>query len=143
MLSDDALSAFSDMTDGPVAPAALDEHDPILDDLDFLRTRDDEKEKPEAEPATTTPPVTESEPAKKASAGAVQLPDSITIASPPPADAQPVTAAEPAPEVQASTPTVRTACPACNQQFAVEMPPELSEAMVACPKCEQRIKLQR
>ncbi|MCH2348331.1 MAG: hypothetical protein MK233_00190, partial [Candidatus Poseidoniales archaeon] len=142
MLSDDALSALSDMTDGPVAAAALDEHDPILDDLDFLRTRD-EKEKPEAEPATTTPPVTESEPAEKASAGAVQLPDSITIASPPPADAEPVTAAEPAPEVQASTPTVRTACPACNQQFAVEMPPELSEAMVACPKCEQRIKLQR
>jgi transcription elongation factor Elf1 len=54
-----------------------------------------------------------------------------------------VTTPEPAPEVQASTPTVRTACPACNQQFAVEMPPEISEAMVACPKCEQRIKLQR
>ncbi len=141
--SDAALSALSDMTDEPVAAAPVEEHDPILDDLDFLRTRDDEKEKPEAEPATTTPPVTESEPAKKASAGAVQLPDSITIASPSPADAQPVTAAEPAPEVQASTPTVRTACPACNQQFAVEMPPELSEAMVACPKCEQRIKLQR
>jgi len=148
MLSDDALSAFSDMSDEPVAAAPVDEHDPILDDLDFLRTRDDEKEKPEAEPDTTATPVAESAaPAKKESAGAVQLPDSITIASPPPADAQPVTAPEPAPapapEVQTSTPTVRTACPACNQQFAVEMPPELSEAMVACPKCEQRIKLQR
>jgi hypothetical protein len=144
MLSDDALSAFSDMSDEPVAAAPVDEHDPILDDLDFLRTRDDEKEKPEAEPDTTATPVAESAaPAKKEGAGAVQLPDSITIASPPPADAQPVTTPEPAPEVQASTPTVRTACPACNQQFAVEMPPEISEAMVACPKCEQRIKLQR
>ena len=145
MLSDDALSAFSDMSDEPVAAAPVDEHDPILDDLDFLRTRDDdEKEKPEAEPDTTATPVAESAaPAKKEGAGAVQLPDSITIASPPPADAQPVTTPEPAPEVPASTPTVRTACPACNQQFAVEMPPELSEAMVACPKCEQRIKLQR
>mgnify|MGYP002853574458 CR=1 FL=1 len=143
MLSDDALSAFSDMTDAPVAATSVEEHDPILDDLDFLRTRGDEGEKPEAEPATTVPSVAESEPAKKSGAGAVQLPDSTTIASPPPADAQPVTVPEPAPEAQTSTPTVRTACPACNQQFAVEMPPELSEAMVACPKCEQRIKLQR
>lgn len=142
VLSDDALNAFTDMTDEPVAATSVDEHDPILDDLDFLRTRGDKGEEPEADAATTSS-VAESAPAKKSGTGAVQLPDSTTIASPPPADAQPVTSPEPEPEVQTSTPTVRTACPACNQQFAVEMPPELSEAMVACPKCEQRMKLQR
>ena len=145
MPSDDALNAFTDMTDEPVADVKQDEQDPILDDLDFLRTRgDDEKDKPEPDVTPTAEP----EPAMKSGGGAVQLPDSTTIASPPPADAQPVTSPEqsvpePASEAQASTPTVRTSCPACNQQFAVEMPPELSEAMVACPKCEQRIKLQR
>lgn len=46
---------------------------------------------------------------------------------------------EPVPNVK----TVKAACPACEQMFAVDMPIDVDSALVACPKCEQKIRLEK
>lgn len=51
--------------------------------------------------------------------------------------------AEPTPTPSPAVTTVKAACPACAQMFAVDMPDDIPDALVACPKCEQRIRLER
>ena len=142
IVSDDALAAFSD--DDEAEEVA--EKDPILDDLDFLRSKDAKPEpevaKPQEQSSTTKP---EGKVAKRSSG--IALPDSAGVSTSQPSvqskvapTAKPV--AEPEPEVVGST-TVKASCPSCEQMFAVDMPNDVEQALVACPKCDQRIRLEK
>ena len=151
-VSEDALAAFGD--DDELQEVA--EKDPILDDLDFLRSKDEkpatEVAKVEAEPeAPATKP--EGKVAKRSSG--IALPDSAGVttsrssvqskAAPVQQDsptAKPVAELEPEPEEVDST-TVKASCPSCEQMFAVDMPNDIEQALVACPKCDQRIRLEK
>ena len=143
VVSEDALAAFGEDDD---EPAAVDEKDPILDDLDFLRSKDAKPEpkvaKPKAEPSTEKP---EGKVAKSSSG--IALPDSAGVArSKPSVQTKPAPTAKPVaerePEVVGST-TVKASCPSCEQMFAVDMPDDVEQALVACPKCDQRIRLEK
>ena len=142
IVSDDALAAFGDDDE----PQEVAEKDPILDDLDFLRSKDEkpatEVAKPQAQPSTTKP---EGKVAKRSSG--IALPDSAGVSTSQPSVqskaapiAKPVT--EPEPKVVDST-TVKASCPSCEQMFAVDMPNDVEQALVACPKCDQRIRLEK
>ena len=142
IVSDDALAAFSD--DDEAEEVA--EKEPILDDLDFLRSKDAKPEpevaKPQEQSSTTKP---EGKVAKRSSG--IALPDSAGVSTSQPSvqskvapTAKPV--AEPEPEVVGST-TVKASCPSCEQMFAVDMPNDVEQALVACPKCDQRIRLEK
>jgi hypothetical protein len=164
LLSDDLLEAFGEGGSAPQA-AAL-EDDPVLDDLDFLRKREVKETTPEAETAEATESApARSEGRKAERSSGISLPDTVgaepaakpapkptpkPTPKPKPAPATESSSAEPATEQPApaaptddGVTTVKAACPACEQAFAVDMPNDLEEAMVACPSCEQRIKLQR
>ncbi len=164
LLSDDLLEAFGAEETSPQAAAV--EEDSVLDDLDFLRKREVKEADPEPEAAQPTESAapTQSEGRKAQRSSGISLPGTVGAA---PAASQPKPAAKateerasvqptaespspPAAEQPASADsadegvtTVKAACPACDQAFAVDMPNEIEEAMVACPNCEQRIKLQR
>ena len=136
------MAAFSD--DDEAEEVA--EKDPILDDLDFLRSKDAKPEpevaKPQEQSSTTKP---EGKVAKRSSG--IALPDSAGVSTSQPSvqskvapTAKPV--AEPEPEVVGST-TVKASCPSCEQMFAVDMPNDVEQALVACPKCDQRIRLEK
>ena len=142
IVSDDALAAFSD--DDEAEEVA--EKEPILDDLDFLRSKDAKPEpevaKPQEQSSTTKP---EGKVAKRSSG--IALPDSAGVPTSQPSvqskvapTAKPV--AEPEPEAVGST-TVKASCPSCEQMFAVDMPNDVEQALVACPKCDQRIRLEK
>nr|AIF04773.1 hypothetical protein [uncultured marine group II/III euryarchaeote KM3_176_D12] len=144
IVSDDALAAFGDDDE----PQEVAEKDPILDDLDFLRSKDEkpatEVAKPQSEPQAPTIK-SEGKVAKRSSG--IALPDSAGVSTPQPSvqskaapTAKPV--AEPEPEVVDST-TVKASCPSCEQMFAVDMPNDVEQALVACPKCDQRIRLEK
>ncbi len=155
VVSDDALAAFGEDDE----PQKLVEKDPILDDLDFLRSKDEKpktevaKPQPESQSTSTKPqPESQSTSTKpegkvaKRSSG-VALPDSAGAAKSKPrvqAKAAPTakSVAEPEPEVVEST-TVKASCPSCEQMFAVDMPNDVEQALVACPKCDQRIRLEK
>jgi len=164
LLSGDLLEAFG--TEETATQAASADEDSVLDDLDFLRKREVKEADPEPETAQPTESATstQSEGRKAQRSSGISLPGTVgaapTASQPkpapkeveerasvqptaestsPPAAEQP-TSADPADE---GVTTVKAACPACDQAFAVDMPNELEEAMVACPNCEQRIKLQR
>ncbi len=143
-VSMDTLSAFVDDE-----PAPVESKDPVLDDLDFLRKRE---QKPESK-VVETPVVTKESPeieqgkTAKRSAG-ISLPGEAGInqatSSPTPTQTPSVVEPEPTPEpVVEDVTTVKASCPACEQMFAVDMPHDIDEALVACPKCEQKIRLQR
>ena len=142
IVSDDALAAFGDDDE----PQEVAEKEPILDDLDFLRSKDAKPEpevaKPQAQSSTTKP---EGKVAKRSSG--IALPDSAGVSTSQPSVqskaapiAKPVT--EPEPKVVDST-TVKASCPSCEQMFAVDMPNDVEQALVACPKCDQRIRLEK
>ena len=143
IVSDDALAAFGDDDE----PQEVAEKEPILDDLDFLRSKDakqpePEVAKPQAQSSTTKP---EGKVAKRSSG--IALPDSAGVSTSQPSVqskaapiAKPVT--EPEPKVVDST-TVKASCPSCEQMFAVDMPNDVEQALVACPKCDQRIRLEK
>ena len=142
IVSDDALAAFSD--DDEAEEVA--EKEPILDDLDFLRSKDAKPEpevaKPQAQSSTTKP---EGKVAKRSSG--IALPDSAGVSTSQPSvqsKAAPIAkpVAEPEPKVVDST-TVKASCPSCEQMFAVDMPNDVEQALVACPKCDQRIRLEK
>jgi len=163
LLSGDLLADFGD-DPAPLAAAVAD--DPVLDDLDFLRKREVKEVEPEPaaeEPTDSVPATSEGRKAQRSSG--ISLPDSAGGASsvrptPKPAPVEQAESAPAQPAVEQTTPpveqaapadeaadvgitTVKAACPACDQAFAVDMPNDLNEAMVACPNCEQRINLQR
>jgi LPXTG-motif cell wall-anchored protein len=149
IVSEDALAAFGDDESLEVA-----EKDPILDDLDFLRSKDAKPATEVAAPEPEQQAVASKAEGKvaKLSSG-IALPDSAGVAtsrqsvqskatpvqqgSP---TAKPV--AEPEPEGVDST-TVKASCPSCEQMFAVDMPNDIEQALVACPKCDQRIRLEK
>jgi len=150
IVSEDALAAFGDDDE----PQDVAKKDPILDDLDFLRSKD---EKPVTEVAAPEPEpkAAVSKPEGKVAKGSsgIALPDSAGVATSRQAvkskaepaqqvspTAKPV--AEPEPEVVDST-TVKASCPSCEQMFAVDMPNDIEQALVACPKCDQRIRLEK
>ena len=142
IVSDDALAAFGDDDE----PQEVAEKEPILDDLDFLRSKDAKPEpevaKPQAQSSTTKP---EGKVAKRSSG--IALPDSAGVSTSQPSvqsKAAPITkpVAEPEPKVVDST-TVKASCPSCEQMFAVDMPNDVEQALVACPKCDQRIRLEK
>lgn len=147
IVSEDALAAFGDDDE----PQEVAEKDPILDDLDFLRSKD---EKPATEVAKPEPePATKSQGKVAKSSSGIALPDSAGVAKSRPS-VQPKKApvqqdspiskpvVEPAPEVVDNT-TVKASCPSCEQMFAVDMPNDIEHALVACPKCDQRIRLEK
>jgi len=142
IVSDDALAAFSDDDEAEEVAGK----DPILDDLDFLRSKDAKPEpevaKPQEQSSTTKP---EGKVAKRSSG--IALPDSAGVSTSQPSvqsKVAPTTkpVAEPEPEVVGST-TVKASCPSCEQMFAVDMPNDVEQALVACPKCDQRIRLEK
>ena len=152
-VSEDALAAFGDDDDEPQKVA---EKDPILDDLDFLRSKDEkpvtEVAKVEAEPEV---PATKPEGKVAKRSSGIALPDSAGVttsrqsvqskAAPVQQDsptAKPVVEPKPEPEEVDST-TVKASCPSCEQMFAVDMPHDIEHALVACPKCDQRIRLEK
>ena len=164
LLSGDLLEAFG--TEETATQAASADEDSVLDDLDFLRKREVKQADPEPETAQPTESATstQSEGRKAQRSSGISLPGTVgaapTASQPKPApkeveeraSVQPTaeSTSTPAAEQPASADsadegvtTVKAACPACDQAFAVDMPNELEEAMVACPNCEQRIKLQR
>jgi hypothetical protein len=164
LLSDDLLEAFGAEETSPQAAAV--EEDSVLDDLDFLRKREVKEADPEPETAQPTESAasTQSEGRKAQRSSGISLPGTVGAApaarQPKPApklteerasvqptaeSTSPSAAEQPAPADSADegVTTVKAACPACDQAFAVDMPNELEEAMVACPNCEQKIKLQR
>ncbi len=149
IVSEDALAAFGDDEAIEVG-----EKDPILDDLDFLRSKD---AKPATEVAAPEPEhqATASKPEGKVAklSSGITLPDSAGVATsrqPVQSKAEPVQkdsptakpVAEPEPEEVDST-TVKASCPSCEQMFAVDMPNDIEQALVACPKCDQRIRLEK
>lgn len=144
------VSVSADMLDSFVDDdkESVEEKDPILDDLDFLRKRDDKSESTTKQEITPSKKASTTSGAKvaKQSSGIV-LPDSagspITSQTTPQVS-EPLIS-EPEPKVEPSgenVTTVKASCPACEQMFAVDMPTSMDEALVACPKCEQRIRLQ-
>jgi len=147
-VSMDALSAFTDDDD---EPPLSEEKDEVLDDLDFLKKRE-QKPEPVAEQKSVVvqeSAVNEQGKVAKRSAG-ISLPDEagVTQSAPSPTVTQTSTVAEPEPEPtpdsgEEEVTTVKASCPACEQMFAVDMPHSIDEALVACPKCEQKIRLQR
>jgi len=150
IVSEDALAAFGE--DDEILEVT--EKDPILDDLDFLRSKD---AKPATEVAASEPEqqAVASKPEGKVAKGSsgIALPDSAGVATsrqPVQSKAEPVhqdsptakPVAEPEPEGVDST-TVKASCPSCEQMFAVDMPNDIEQALVACPKCDQRIRLEK
>ncbi|MCS5527505.1 MAG: PKD domain-containing protein, partial [Candidatus Poseidoniales archaeon] len=150
IVSEDALAAFGEDDENPEVA----KKDPILDDLDFLRSKD---EKPATEVASAEPEqqADSSKPEGKVAkrSSGIALPDSAGVATsrqtvqpkaaPVQQDsptAKPV--AEPEPEGADST-TVKASCPSCEQMFAVDMPNDIEQALVAFPKCDQRIRLEK
>jgi len=147
-VSMDVLSAFVD-DDDELVPSG--NKGAVLDDLDFLRKRE-QKPEPTAEQKPVEQSVNEQGKVAKRSAG-IALPGEAGVTQPAssPAATQQISAvAEPEPEPEPApdseveeVTTVKASCPSCEQMFAVDIPHSIDEALVACPMCEQRIRLQR
>ena len=106
-------------------------------DVDLLAAFGEEDE-PQPEETVTPEPEPKSKPAESSApqgsviASGIQLPDVITRTSPPsPEETKP----KPIVQNQPHTTEVTGTCKSCNQQYAVDMPVEVSKARVDCPKC--------